>query len=164
MGNRTAGMRAPRGAMRSMLAVSLAIAAPLGLAACVNSSYAGIPFATDAADPELQSLARLARSGDKHAQLKLGIRYEEGRGVPVDLERARDLYFDAATNEAAERISIFLPRPDTSGGGIQHILPGRLEFSGHQEAAVRWNNVSRRLSDRRNRSDETAYFIEDPPE
>jgi len=93
--------------MRSLLAASLAIAAPLGLAACFNSSYAGIPFAKDAADPELQSLARLARSGDKHAQLKLGIRYEEGRGVPVDLERARDLYFDAATNEAAERISIF---------------------------------------------------------
>ena len=84
--------------MRSLLAASLAIAAPLGLAACVNSSYAGIPFAPNAADPELQNLARLARSGEKHAQLELGIRYEEGRGVPVDLERAGRLYTLAATD------------------------------------------------------------------
>lgn len=37
-------------------------------------------------------LAGLAWAGDRHAALELGIRFEEGRGVPIDIEKARKLY------------------------------------------------------------------------
>jgi hypothetical protein len=56
----------------------------------------GVPFAAGAADPELQALARRAQQGDERAQLELGIRYESGRGVLVDLDRAERLYLLAA--------------------------------------------------------------------
>jgi TPR repeat protein len=75
-------------ALRGFAAALLALAAPLTLAACAPTSYAGISLKPGAADPELQSLARRAQGGDKHAQLELGIRYEEGRGVPANLDRA----------------------------------------------------------------------------
>jgi hypothetical protein len=52
----------------------------------------GIGFATGAASTELQALAMRAQAGDKLAQLDLGIAYEEGRGVSVDLRKARTLY------------------------------------------------------------------------
>lgn len=37
-----------------------------------------------------------AAAGDKRGQLELGIRYEEGRGVPSNLRRAERLYASAA--------------------------------------------------------------------
>ena len=87
----------------------VAVAAALPLTACTPSSYRGIPFAAGAADPGLQALAQRARSGDKLAQLELGIRFEEGIGVPVDLGRAERLYRAAAT---------------ASGGTIMVYVPG----------------------------------------
>lgn len=71
----------------------LATCAAALLGACAAStSYAGIPLAAGGADSDLQSLARRAQAGDKQAQLELGIRYEEGRGVEADPEAARRLY------------------------------------------------------------------------
>jgi TPR repeat protein len=69
-----------------------ACAAALLCACAVSNTYAGIPLAAGAADAELQSLARRAQAGDKQARLELGVRYEEGRGVVRDLERAERLY------------------------------------------------------------------------
>lgn len=80
-----------------LIAALLCGAAALG--GCAASSYAGISLRPGAADPELQALALSARGGDKHAQLELGIRYEEGRGVPRDLGRAQRLYGAAARDE-----------------------------------------------------------------
>lgn len=59
----------------------------------------GIPLTGGADDPALQSLAQRAAAGDKQARLNLGIRYEEGRGVPVDLTRAESLYRSAASDD-----------------------------------------------------------------
>ena len=43
-------------------------------------------------------LARLASSGDQQAQFELGVRFEEGRGVTCDADKARALYRKAATS------------------------------------------------------------------
>ncbi|MEA3043722.1 MAG: hypothetical protein QOH47_1560 [Sphingomonadales bacterium] len=72
------------------LAFTLACA-PL-LAACAANSHAGISPAPGGAGPDLQALTRQAQAGDKQAQLELGIRYEEGRGVERDPARAERLY------------------------------------------------------------------------
>ncbi|TPG20950.1 hypothetical protein EAH87_06275 [Sphingomonas koreensis] len=45
-----------------------------------------------------------AGHGDKNAQLALGIRYEQGDGVPRDLERARHLYARAARNTGTSNL------------------------------------------------------------
>jgi TPR repeat protein len=98
-------------------AAALLLGALPGVAACAPSAYAGIPFAAGAADPDLQALAGRAQSGDKRAQLELGIRYEEGRGVPRDLARARKLYVRAATDEGGI-IHVYSPRVGKSGGRV----------------------------------------------
>lgn len=76
-------------------ALTLACAMPL-TAACAADSYAGISLAPGTTDAELQALAQRAQAGDKEAQLALGIRYEEGRGVPADRRMAIALYRLAA--------------------------------------------------------------------
>ena len=78
------------------------------LSGCATNSYAGISFASGAADVGLQALARRAKAGDKHAQLELGIRYEEGRGVPIDLGRAKTLYREAATDSGGTEL-VYVP-------------------------------------------------------
>lgn len=71
----------------------------LWVAGCTShSSYLGIPLGLGQADIELQQLASLARMGDKHAQLQLGIRFEEGRSVVRDLSKAHNLYSLAASD------------------------------------------------------------------
>ncbi len=85
--------------MRSSLPAVLMIAASaLGLNACVSSALPGIPAQPGAADPQLQLLAKQAmRYQNKQAQLALGIRYEYGRGVPMNWKYAAQLYLAAAT-------------------------------------------------------------------
>ncbi len=80
---------------------AMLLAGGLVLVGCAApTSYAGIFLVPGAADPELQNLAQIARSGDKQAQLELGIRFEEGVGVAVDLKRAERFYRMAASNSA----------------------------------------------------------------
>jgi hypothetical protein len=82
---------------RGVFAASLGACVTFGTVACTSNEYAGISLKSGAAVPELQQLAQRARAGDKQAQLDLGIRYEEGRGVAVDSGRAAALYRKAAT-------------------------------------------------------------------
>jgi hypothetical protein len=89
------GVSKPTRRARAAAAALALSCAPL-LGGCAANGYAGIPFAAGAADPELQALARAAQGGDKRAHLELGIRYEEARGVPLDLARAERLYRLAA--------------------------------------------------------------------
>lgn len=119
--------------------VALLTCVSLSLSACA-SSYAGIPLAAGTADPELQSLARRAQAGDAKAQLELGIRYEEGRGVPADRSRARRLYFAAASESSGKRISIYLPRKG-GGGNVRH-FPAARKLSGPPEAILRWHRLA----------------------
>jgi hypothetical protein len=55
--------------------------------ACASSNYMGISLAPGAAPTDVQHLAARAQAGDKQAQLELGERFEEGRGVPTDRGR-----------------------------------------------------------------------------
>ena len=85
--------------VRAALAAALLIGTGLtGCAAAVQSALLPTPETTD---PILRQLARRSAKGDKLAQLELGIRYEEGRGVPVDLAKARQLYGSAASDGRA---------------------------------------------------------------
>lgn len=113
----------------------LAIAALCAFAACAPNSYAGISFAAGAAPTELQSLARRAEAGDKQAQLELGIAYEEGRGVSVDLERARDLYRLAASDSGGP-LYVYQPRVGEAGARVVRIERGSAP-SGLDEAEAR---------------------------
>jgi hypothetical protein len=82
----------------------------------------GISFASGAADPELQALARRAQSGDKQAQLELGIRYEEGRGLPVDLERAERLYRTAGADSGGTTYVYSPPVGQRGRGEVAELL------------------------------------------
>jgi hypothetical protein len=68
----------------------------------------------------LNSLARMAQSGDKNAQLELGIRFEEGIGVPVDLGKARRLYGEAATATGG---TIWVYSPPVGNGTSGRVIP-----------------------------------------
>ncbi|HEX8643195.1 MAG TPA: hypothetical protein VF702_04700 [Allosphingosinicella sp.] len=89
-----------------------------GVAACSTGAdrYQGISLAADNPDAELRGLARRASEGDKHAQLALGIRFETGDGVPLDLRRAERLYRKAAATTGDVR-AVYFPsvRPKTQG-------------------------------------------------
>lgn len=69
-----------------------------GSAGCASNSYMGISLVPGAADPIVQSLAARAQSGDKQAQYRLGLLYEEGATVPLDILQAKKLYRSAASN------------------------------------------------------------------
>ena len=94
-----------------------------GLAACATTgspgSYMGIdltsPAPASSVAAELKSLARRAQAGDKHAQLELGIRFEEGNGVERDLKRAKGLYRAAATDSGGT-IWVYSPPVGNSPG------------------------------------------------
>jgi TPR repeat protein len=90
-----AGLR-PR-AIR-MMGRSIGAALLFAASACASSSFIGMSLIPGRAAPELRELARRAMAGDKQAQLDLGIRFEEGDGVPVNRKRARRLYRMAASD------------------------------------------------------------------
>jgi hypothetical protein len=103
--------------MRRILIAALAFTL---LGGCARSSFAGISFAPGAADPELQRLARSAASGNKSALLELGIRYEEGRGVPIDLPRATRLYGQAAATSGG---TMWIYSPPVGGAKYGTVIP-----------------------------------------
>lgn len=106
---------------RQCLRLGMAAAALLALLACAAPrSYEGVSFAPDAAPAEIQALARAAAAGNKQAQLDLGIRYEEGNGVPRDLKRAERLYRRAASDTGGTTY-VYTPPVGKHGKGM--VLP-----------------------------------------
>ena len=102
-------------------ALAALLAACLVTAACAApTSYMGIALAPGAAHPAVQTLARSALTGDKHAQLALGIRYEQGDGVAADPERARKLYRAAAT-QTGGTIYVYVPSSWKGGDGTVYV-------------------------------------------
>ena len=102
-------------------ALAALLAASLATAGCAApTSYMGIALAPGAANPAVQTLARSALTGDKHAQLALGIRYEEGDGGPIEPKRARKLYRAAATTTGG---TIYVYVPPTRKGGRGYVTP-----------------------------------------
>lgn len=81
-------------------------------------------FAADAGlslDCELMPLGALtlaAYANDRHAQMELGRRFEEGEGVPLDLERAERLYTRAGRTTGGP-IWIYVPGVGDNPGGVQ---------------------------------------------
>ena len=91
-----------------------ALALALALAGCgAPSSFHGISFAAGAASMEVQTIAQRAAAGDKWAQFELGTRFEEGRGVPVNWDRAARLY-RMASETTGGTIMVYVP-PVTPG-------------------------------------------------
>lgn len=101
-------------------------------------SYFGVPLQPGAADPDLQRIAASAQHGNKDAQLELGIRYEEGVGVPVDYKLARDLYA-AAASTVGQRLA-YSPAVGNSPAKIIS-LPNEQGQRGSEEALQRKNRI-----------------------
>jgi hypothetical protein len=136
----------PSRSWKAALAAALVFTA-LGTSSCTTSSYAGIALTGAAADPELQALARRARDGDRHAQLELGIRYEEGRGVPADLARAEQLYRRAAAGADDSRM-VYVPGGNGRAGSWT-ILSGGARSGGLEQASLRLLALNPTSTDRR---------------
>lgn len=98
------------------------MAAALSLSACVSNRYMGIPLTAGAAPSELMQLANRARMGNKQAQLKLGIAFEEGLGVPQNLTKARKLYRLAAADDS---VVSWVYVPPSSAGQQGRVIAAR---------------------------------------
>ncbi len=104
--------------------------------ACASHSYMGISLVSGQASPEVQELARRAQSGDKQAQLDLGIRFEEGRGVPKDEARAVKLYKQAASDSGGAQW-IYVPSPGNGAKARVMSVQTGLKQTGLEEAKTR---------------------------
>lgn len=96
----------------------------------------GVSLLPGQADAEVQDLAHRSQSGDKEAMLRLGIAFEEGRGAPTDLKRARQLYGMAARSSGG---TAWIYTPPVTQGGSGHVIPVSTgpERSGLEEARER---------------------------
>ena len=114
----------------------VAALALLASACAAPSQHYGIALAPGAALPEFQDLARRAAAGDKYAQLDLGVRYEEGNGVPRDLKRAKQLYRLAATPSGG---TMYIYTPPVRQGGKGMVMPVNVgpRVEGLDEAKMR---------------------------
>ncbi len=119
---------------------------PTLLDACAApTSYAGIDLRPGLENTQLQATAQRAQYGDKRALLELGIAYEEGRTVPVDLKRARALYRAAASTTGG---TIFVYQPPVRKGGAGSVMPVNMGpvVPGLAEAKARLKALEGRVS------------------
>ena len=91
---------------------------------------------------DLSRLALLASMDDKRAQLELGIRFEEGIGLPIDLDRARQLYGRAASASGGTLWVYSPPVGNATSGRVIPIeqgprMPGLVEAQGRLEQLER---------------------------
>lgn len=133
----------PRGqALGAFARLAVTLSATLALAACAApSSYMGISFAPGLAASDLQDLARRAQAGDKQAQLDLGIAYEEGRGVAVDIRKARKLY-QLAGSDSGGAIWLYSPSVGNGTRGRVVSVNSRSKQSGLVEAKIRMERLN----------------------
>ena len=106
----------------------------LGIAVAVTACSASL-----STDPELSSadahVRSLAMRGDKTAQLELGIRYEEGVGMPRDYRRAAQLY-KMASRPSTGQTFIYVPATGKSRAGVIPFRTGTRE-PGLRSAKIR---------------------------
>ncbi len=69
---------------------------------------------------DLATLAQQAQAGDKHAQVELGIRFEEGIGVTQSKSNACSLYRKAATSSGG---TIWVYSPPVGNGTTGQVIP-----------------------------------------
>lgn len=114
----------------------------LAIVACAApTTYAGISL-NCTRNCEIAELARRAASGDKQAQLDLGVAFEEGQLVGRDLGRARQLYEQAASDLGGPR---WVYQPPLGGQKFGRVLRiGALPIrSGLQDARQRLHRLKR---------------------
>lgn len=126
-------------AMKRLSALLLG-AVLLGAPACASTTYMGISLIPGEAAPEVQTLAQRVRAGDKQAQLDLGIRFEEGNGVPKDTGRAIKLYEQAASDSGG---AMWVYSPSPGNGAPARMIPvGRgARQAGLEEAKIRLSKI-----------------------
>ncbi|HEX8402002.1 MAG TPA: SEL1-like repeat protein [Allosphingosinicella sp.] len=122
--SRRARMTAPPKVASFVRFASVFMATLIGVSACATAPFAHNPSRVGAGDPQVLFLAQRARDGDKHAQLELGIRFEEGRGVVADLPLARRFY-RAAAEDVTGTIPVWLPAAGRVPGHIILVAGGR---------------------------------------
>jgi hypothetical protein len=96
----------------------------------------GIPLNAGQAASDLQSLAVRARSGDKQAQLQLGVMFEEGHGVSQSAIWATELYRMAASDSGGTRW-IYVPSPGGNAPARTIPFDGGLAQKGLNDAKMR---------------------------
>jgi hypothetical protein len=115
-------------------AVSAGLLLCVSLSSCAANQAFGIDLNAPSTPEEVKVLARTAQGGDKLAQLELGKRFEGGRGVPKDLDRAAKLYAAASSPGDDASIRTFY---SPSGGVSTTVLHGGGAGGGLPYAAVR---------------------------
>lgn len=135
------GKRATALSLQRASVTIIAAFCSLTLGACASASYKGISFRQGGAETWLQNLAKRAQAGEKEAQLELGIRYEEGRGVPIDIDRARKLYSLAASASDGVKWIYSAPVRDGQSGRMIPVSSGRPQ-AGLEEARVRLSRLT----------------------
>jgi len=108
------------------------------LAALIDELDAALPNHSDA-ELALADLAWRAQAGDKHAQLELGIRFEEGNGVGQDLSKAKKL-FRLAASDSGGPIWVYLPGVNGAAGNVMMLDDGPSE-PGIKEAQLRFESL-----------------------
>lgn len=93
------------------------------------------------ADMPLPQLASAAQGGNKEAQLELGIRFEEGRGVARDLGKAKKLYAKAASDSGGP-IWVYSPAVGNGTKGRVIAVNTGPKRSGLVEAKKRLANIN----------------------
>lgn len=96
------------------------LAAVLLTSACASRSYMGVSLKPGGADPAVQALAARASTGDKQAQLDLGIRFLNGQGITADENRACNL-FRLSASDSGGPLWIYTPSP--GGGAPARVVP-----------------------------------------
>lgn len=126
-------------------ALLAAILGPAALAGCTHHPECGA--VADYASARPAALECAAASGDKFAQLELGVRYETGDGVPRDLRRAERLYARAARTETRSRAVYSAPVGDERHGRIIPVSAAATE-PGLPEAQERLRRLRQARSQR----------------
>lgn len=101
-------------------ALSMLLVAAFLTSGCASHSYMGVSLRPGGADPSVQALAARASTGDKQAQLDLGIKYLSGHGVTAHDRRACNL-FRMSSSDTRGQLWIYTPSP--GGGAPARILP-----------------------------------------
>ncbi|WP_323800837.1 SEL1-like repeat protein [Parasphingorhabdus sp.] len=88
--------------------------------AILETRRPALAFKRSYADMPLTALASEAKRGSKQAQLELGIRFEEGKGVERALNKARKLYAMAASDSGG---TIWVYSPAVGNGTKGRTIP-----------------------------------------
>jgi TPR repeat protein len=127
----TGGTMADSSDIRTACWALLTLCTAVSLSGCANDPPLAPPPPLQPSDPLVEIVQLRAGRGDKNAQLELGVRYEEGRGVPRDLDRAEHWYRRAA-RDARRPSQVYSPAVgphgrarilSVRGGGFSRGLP-----------------------------------------